>query len=98
MKRDEALQCLRTNRERLTAFPIKRLAVFGSVARDEAREGSDVDILVEFEPGSPVGLFAFARLRRTLSEILGCAVDLATPEALRQEMRAQVMQEAVYAG
>ena len=67
------------------------------MARDEADESSDVDILVEFEPGARVGLFEFARLRRTLGEILGRTVDLVTPDALRQEMRAQVLREAVYA-
>jgi len=97
MKRDEALRRLRASQERLNAFPIRHLAVFGSVARDEAGEDSDVDILVEFEPEAHVGLFEFARLRRVLSEILGCEVDLATPDALRREMRAQILQEAVYA-
>jgi len=97
MRRDEALRRLRASQARLNAFPIKRLAVFGSVARDEAGEDSDVDILVEFEPEARVGLFEFARLRRVLSEILGCEVDLATPDALRRDMRAQILQEAVYA-
>ena len=97
MNRDEALTRLRANQERLDAFPIKRLAVFGSVARNEADESSDVDILVEFPPEARVGLFEFARLQRTLVDILGCTVDLVTPDALRQEMRAQILQEAVYA-
>jgi predicted nucleotidyltransferase len=97
MKREEALQRIRAGQSKLVAFPIKHLAVFGSVARNEAREGSDVDILVEFEPEAQVGLFEFARLRRTLAELLDCEVDLATPDALRQEMRAQILQEAVYA-
>ncbi|MEJ5310426.1 MAG: nucleotidyltransferase family protein [Anaerolineae bacterium] len=97
MKREEALQRIRAGQSKLGAFPIKHLAVFGSVARNEAGEGSDVDILVEFEPEAPVGLFEFARLRRILGELLGCEVDLATPDALRQEMRAQILQEAVYA-
>jgi hypothetical protein len=97
MKRDEALRRLRASQEQLSAFPIKRLAIFGSVARDEADEKSDVDILVEFDPEAPVGLFEFARLQRMLGDILGCTVDLATPDALRQEMRAQILREAVYA-
>jgi len=97
MKRDEALRRLRASQERLNAFPIRHLAVFGSVARDEAREGSDIDILVEFEPGARIGLFEFVRLRRALSEILGCTVDLATPDALRQELRTQILQEAIHA-
>lgn len=97
MKQEEVLRQLRSNRDRLQAFPIKRLAVFGSVARDKARDSSDIDILVEFEPDARVGLFAFVRLQRTLGEILGHPVDLVTPDALRQEMRTQILQEAVYA-
>ena len=67
MKREEALRRIRDGQSKLVAFPIKHLAVFGSVARNEASEGSDVDILVEFEQEAHVGLFEFARLRRTLA-------------------------------
>jgi predicted nucleotidyltransferase len=61
--------------------------VFGSVTRGEAEETSDVDVLVEFDGSRLVGLFAFARMRRFLTEILGRPVDLATPDALREGMR-----------
>jgi hypothetical protein len=60
-------------------FAIRSSAVFGSVARGEAGPESDVDILVEFAPDARIGLFAFARLQRRLSEILGPSVDVATP-------------------
>jgi hypothetical protein len=78
-------------------FAVTRLAVFGSVARNEARADSDVDILVEYEPGARVGLFEFVRLQRYLSEVLGRRVDLPTPDALREEMREAVLQEAIRA-
>jgi hypothetical protein len=97
MKREEVLQRLRAHAKALGPFSVKRLAIFGSVARDEAREGSDVDILVEFQPGARVGLFEFVRLQRFLSEILDCPVDLATPDALRNEMREQILREAINA-
>jgi predicted nucleotidyltransferase len=77
---------------------VARLAVFGSVARNEATAASDVDILVEFRPDARIGLFEFARLRRDLSEILGCEVDLVTPEALHPSMRESILREAIYAG
>ncbi len=74
---------------------IESLALFGSVARDEAADTSDVDLLVEFN--RQVGLFHFARVRRSLSELLRCPVDLVTPAALREEMRGEILQEAVHA-
>ena len=71
--------------------------MFGSTARDQATEHSDVDILVEFEPGAPVGLFAFVRLLNFLSDVMGTRIDLATPDALRPEMRDEIVEEAVRA-
>ena len=55
MKRDEVLKILADQRDTLKAFSVKSLSLFGSVARDEATEASDVDLLVEFD--RPVGLF-----------------------------------------
>jgi predicted nucleotidyltransferase len=98
MQRAEAVRALRANADRIADFGVIRLAVFGSVARNEATPDSDVDILVEFRPDVSVGLFAFARLRRYLTEILGCDVDLVTLEALRPTMRERILREAVYAG
>ena len=98
MRRDQVLRQLRANAEGLKTSHVRHLAIFGSVARDEAQESSDVDILIEFEPGAPVGLLEFVRLRRLLRDTLGCQVDLVTPDALREEMKAQILQEAIDAG
>lgn len=95
MKRQEVLDKLATHRAELKAMGIESLALFGSVARDEAADTSDVDLLVEFN--RPVGLFHFVRVRRSLSELLSCPVDLVTPAALREEMRDEMLQEAVHA-
>jgi uncharacterized protein len=97
MRRDEAIRRLRASPEKLEEFFVRSLAIFGSVARDEARADSDVDILVEYEPGARVGLFEFVRLQRFLSQLLEAPVDLATPDALRREMRDQILQEAIRA-
>lgn len=91
----EILDAIAANREELTALGIGSLAVFGSVARGEATDSSDIDLLVEFS--RPVGLFHFAHVRRRLSELLGAPVDLVTVKALREEMRDQVMKEAIRA-
>ena len=97
MKRDEALKILMASQGRLGEFCVKSLAIFGSVARDEATESSDVDVLGEFDEESQVGLFTFIRLKQFLAELLGCTVDLVTAQALRQEMREQILPEAIHA-
>lgn len=73
---------------------IRRLSAFGSVLREDFGPESDVDILVEFEPGRKPGL-AFFTMQEELSRILGRTVDLQTPEFLSEHFRAQVIAEAV---
>ena len=72
---------------------IRRLALFGSVLRDDFRPESDVDVLVEFEPGTKVGLRFFA-IERELSDLLGRKVDLNTPGFLSKYFREEVLREA----
>jgi len=72
---------------------IRRLAFFGSVLRDDFTPESDVDVLVEFEPGTRVGLRFFG-MERELSEILGHKVDLNTPGFLSKYFRDEVIAEA----
>ncbi len=72
---------------------IKKLAFFGSVLRDDFRPDSDVDVLVEFEPGRTPGL-AFFRMEAELSRILGRPVDLSTPAFLSPYFRDRVIAEA----
>ena len=72
---------------------IHRLALFGSILRDDFRPDSDVDILVEFEPGATPG-FGFIGIQDELSEILGRPVDLHTPASLSKYFRDEVLREA----
>lgn len=95
MRRQEVLDTLVAHRAELQEMGIESLALFGSVARGEAVDTSDVDLIVEFN--RPVGLFHFSRVRRALSDLLGCQVDLVTPAALREEMRDDILQEAIHA-
>jgi predicted nucleotidyltransferase len=74
---------------------IRKLSLFGSVLRDDFTPESDVDILVEFEPGARVGLIRLAGLELELSEILGRKVDLNTQGFLSQDYRDRVLSEAV---
>jgi predicted nucleotidyltransferase len=73
---------------------IRRLSLFGSVLRDDFRPDSDVDVLVEFEPGYPVGLIRLAGIERELSALLGRKVDLNTAGFLSRYFRNQVLSEA----
>ena len=95
MRRDQALDKLASHKHELDGFKVASISVFGSVARDEAQEGSDVDLLVEFS--EPVGLFHFVRLKRFLEEVLGARVDLVTPGALKAQLRERIMSEAIRA-
>ena len=72
---------------------IRRLAIFGSILRDDFRPESDIDVLVEFQPGVRIGL-AFIRLQDELSAMLGRRVDLNTPGSLSKYFRDEVLHEA----
>lgn len=72
---------------------IRQLALFGSVLREDFAPTSDVDILVEFEPGHVPGL-SFFSMEEELSQILGRKVDLNTPQFLSRYFRDQVQREA----
>ena len=84
-------------REEMAAFcrrhHIRKLAFFGSVLRDDFTPDSDVDVLVEFEPGHAPGL-AFFAMQRELSEILGRKADLNTAQDLSPYFRQEVLDEA----
>lgn len=73
---------------------IRKLALFGSVLRDDFRPDSDVDVLVEFEPGHTVGLLRMAGLELELGDLLGRRVDLRTPAELSRYFRDEVVRGA----
>ncbi len=94
MKRNDVLRILQKERQELIdRYNISTLSVFGSVARDDARQDSDVDILVEFS--QPIGLFQFIELQQRLESLLGSKVDLGTPRSLKPRIKEQVLQEAI---
>lgn len=86
------------DRDKIGAFckkhHIRRLALFGSVLGEEFRSDSDVDVLVEFEPGAVVGFLRMAGMERELSEIFDRKVDLRTPGDLSRYSRDEVLASA----
>lgn len=97
MDKEQILEILQKNRPLLRRFQVHSLFIFGSVARGDARQDSDVDILVEFEPDAAIGFFTFSRLQQSLSELVGRPVDLVTTDALHKALRQNILKEAIYA-
>lgn len=71
---------------------IRKISLFGSQAKQQAVQGSDVDLLIEFM--EPIGFFALAAMERSLSETLDAPVDLVTPNALSKYFRDEVLRDA----
>ena len=97
MKREDVLRILAAHRDDFTAMGVRELAIFGSVARDEAEAGSDVDVLAIYEPGTRLSYFRVFELQERLEELLGVKVDLVTMGGLRSELREGILAEAVRA-
>jgi predicted nucleotidyltransferase len=93
MQRDEILNLLREHKPDLAQFGVASLAVFGSVARDEAGPQSDVDVLVEFADGATFD--RYMGLKIFLEDLLDVPVDLATPGSLKPRIRSTIEREAI---
>ena len=95
MKRQEILAILRKDRENLRRrFGVSTVRLFGSVARDEAGNHSDIDLLVDFDV-TP-SLFEFLRLKSYLEDLLQSKVDLITETGLKERARSSVERDAIH--
>lgn len=94
MQRDDVLAILARHHDEIEALGVKSLALFGSVARNEAGADSDVDILVEFTDRF-IGLVAFVRLQQYLEAILRRPVDLVTHRSIKPQLRDRILSELV---
>lgn len=92
---EEQKEVIRQHRQELEdRFKVKSIAIFGSYARGDANESSDIDIVVEFT--EPVGIL-FIHLADFLEDILGVRVDMITSDAIKPNRRKYVMENLVYA-
>lgn len=94
MRRDEILRILREHRADVERFGVTSFAIFGSAARDQVREDSDVDILVEFQ--KPPTFKIYMGLKFFLEDLLGRKVDLVSRGTLKPRVRPYVEREAIY--
>ncbi len=92
--RDEVLESLRSHKQTLAErFGVTSIALYGSVARDQATENSDIDILVEF--GSPPNFKNYFDVHEFLEDVLGRAVDMASIVEIRKEILPYIKKDTI---
>ncbi len=92
-----ALETLRTHENDLRQIGVPHAAVFGSVARGEARAKSDIDVLVELDENHPMGVFEYARVKLYTGELLNSSSDVVNRRTLKPLLRASILRDAVHA-
>ena len=91
---DEVKEIIRRHKSELSErYSVKEIGIFGSFVRGEAREDSDVDVLVEFT--QPIGFFKFLELEEYLSDLIGRKVDLVSRKALKPYIGRYILEEVV---
>jgi predicted nucleotidyltransferase len=93
----EILQTLRAHESELHAMGVRHAAIFGSVAREENRADSDVDILVDLDREKPMGIFEYARLKLYIGELFGSSADVVNRRTLKPLLRESILRDAVSA-
>lgn len=95
MDRSRVLETLRGHRDELRDAGVVHLSVFGSVARGEASERSDIDLMADFDKTKRLTLVKIGSLQQRLSEWLGTEVDLSSAEWMREPVRFRAIREAL---
>jgi predicted nucleotidyltransferase len=97
MDRSYVIRILRLHERELKDAGIAHLRLFGSLARNEAQEHSDVDLLAGFDSSRHLSLVKVGRLQMRLSELLSAQVDLSSADWMKEPIRSRVLSEAVLA-
>jgi|SRR5689334_4314277 len=97
MTREEAIATLRAHEGELRRRGVLHAALFGSVARDETKSTSDIDILIEVAPDAPIGVFEFVDITQYLADLFPNRVDVANRSSLKALVRPSAERDAVYA-
>jgi uncharacterized protein len=97
MNREQAIATLRAHERELRHRGVMHAALFGSVARNEAKPASDIDILIELEPDAPVGVFEYVGITQYLADLFPNRVDVANRSRLKALVRPGAERDAVYA-
>ncbi|CAO3443980.1 Nucleotidyltransferase domain protein, BT0168 group [Azospirillum argentinense] len=94
---EEVVSILRDNSADLRRRGVLHAAVFGSVARGEARPESDIDIVIDLDPGRPMGLFEYTRVTLDIGDLFDRPTDVVVRKNLKPDLRDSVAGEAVHA-
>jgi uncharacterized protein len=100
MTREDVLARLKANEQELRSHGVAHAALFGSLARGEERAGSDIDVLIRFDPNASVTLWDYVGLKRRVARMLGGAqrhVDVIDLDGMSAHVRPAVERDAVYA-
>jgi predicted nucleotidyltransferase len=97
MNREQVIATLRAHEPDLRDRGVLHAALFGSIARDEAKPDSDIDIMIELEPEAPIGLFEYVGITQYLADLFPIHVDVANRRRLKALVRPSAERDAVYA-
>jgi uncharacterized protein len=97
MNREQVIATLRAHEPELRHRGVLHAALFGSVARGDAKPASDIDILIEIEPDAPIDLFAYVGITHYLADLFPDRVDVANRNKLKPHVRPSAERDAVYA-
>ena len=93
----DALETLRAHEADLRKLGIAHAAIFGSVARGEAGENSDIDVLIDLDPQHRLGIFQYARLKMYVADLLGDVCDVVNRRTLKPLLRDHIVHDSVNA-
>ena len=97
MNKRDAIEVLRRHEADLRARGIIHAALFGSLARDQARPDSDIDIMIEFDPEARIDVFQYAGIKMYIEALFEGPVDVVDLEALKPFVRIPATSDAIYA-
>jgi predicted nucleotidyltransferase len=97
MNREHVIATLRTHAPELRNRGVRHVALFGSLARGEAKPSSDIDILIELEPEARIGLYGYVAITHYLADLFPVPVDVSNRSTLKPHVRPSAERDAVYA-
>jgi len=97
LDREEVIATLRAHQAELDRRGVRHAALFGSVARGEAKRTSDIDILIDLDPHAPIGLFEYVGITQYITDLFPVPVDVVNRSSLKPLVRPDIERDAVYA-
>ena len=97
MNKEEVIEKLQLNQKQLQSRGILHAAVFGSVARGEAKNSSDIDILIDLDPCISMDIYTYVNLKRFIASLFPIPTDVVNSAALKEEISFNAQCDAIYA-